>query len=129
MEELGAGYCPWGRKESGTTERLHFTSYCLYIYILLVVTTRLVNLCMLSAILDSQVQLLPQRGLSQFSKTHNDLNLYLLFATSSISLVTTLVQYKSFLDICIYFTPLHFYSPTTLHWTYQLVFCFLFCIF
>ena len=23
-EELGAGYCPWGRKESGTTERLHF---------------------------------------------------------------------------------------------------------
>ena len=25
-EELGAGHCPWGRKESGTTERLHFTS-------------------------------------------------------------------------------------------------------
>ena len=25
-EELGAGYCPWRRKESGTTERLHFTS-------------------------------------------------------------------------------------------------------
>ena len=25
-EELGAGYCPWGRKKSGTTERLHFTS-------------------------------------------------------------------------------------------------------
>ena len=24
MEELGAGYYPWGRKESGTTERLHF---------------------------------------------------------------------------------------------------------
>ena len=24
MEELGARYCPWGRKESGTTERLHF---------------------------------------------------------------------------------------------------------
>ena len=23
MEELGADYCPWGRKESGTTERLH----------------------------------------------------------------------------------------------------------
>ena len=23
MEKLGAGYCPWGRKESGTTERLH----------------------------------------------------------------------------------------------------------
>ena len=23
-EELGAGYCPWGRKESGTTEQLHF---------------------------------------------------------------------------------------------------------
>ena len=22
-EELGPGYCPWGRKESGTTERLH----------------------------------------------------------------------------------------------------------
>ena len=26
MEELGARYCPWGRKESGTTERLHFHS-------------------------------------------------------------------------------------------------------
>ena len=25
-EELGAGYYPWGRKESGTTERLHFTN-------------------------------------------------------------------------------------------------------
>ena len=23
-EELGAGYYPWGRKESGMTERLHF---------------------------------------------------------------------------------------------------------
>ena len=23
-EDLGAGYCPWGRKESGMTERLHF---------------------------------------------------------------------------------------------------------
>ena len=23
-EELGAGYYPWGRKESGTTERPHF---------------------------------------------------------------------------------------------------------
>ena len=23
-EELGAGQCPWGRKELGTTERLHF---------------------------------------------------------------------------------------------------------
>ena len=23
IEELGAGYYPWGRKESGTTERLH----------------------------------------------------------------------------------------------------------
>ena len=23
-EELGAGYYPWSRKESGTTERLHF---------------------------------------------------------------------------------------------------------
>ena len=22
--ELGAGHCPWGHKESGTTERLHF---------------------------------------------------------------------------------------------------------
>ena len=26
MEELGAGHYPWGRKESGTTEGLHFTS-------------------------------------------------------------------------------------------------------
>ena len=25
MAELGAGRCSWGRKESGTTERLHFT--------------------------------------------------------------------------------------------------------
>ena len=25
-EELGAGYYPWGRKELGTTEQLHFTS-------------------------------------------------------------------------------------------------------
>ena len=24
MEELGAGYCPWGYKESGTTESLFF---------------------------------------------------------------------------------------------------------
>ena len=24
MEEPGTGYCPWGRKESDTTERLHF---------------------------------------------------------------------------------------------------------
>ena len=23
-EELGAGYYPWGHKESGTTEQLHF---------------------------------------------------------------------------------------------------------
>ena len=23
-EELGAGYCPWGRKESGMNEQLHF---------------------------------------------------------------------------------------------------------
>ena len=23
-EELGVGYCPWGSKGSGTTERLHF---------------------------------------------------------------------------------------------------------
>ena len=29
VEELGAGYCPWGCKESGTTERLHFhTARC-----------------------------------------------------------------------------------------------------
>ena len=27
MEELGAGYYPWGRKELGTTERLHFLSF------------------------------------------------------------------------------------------------------
>ena len=26
-EELGAGYCPWGRKELGTTEQLHFLSF------------------------------------------------------------------------------------------------------
>ena len=24
MEELGAGHCPWGSKELGTNERLHF---------------------------------------------------------------------------------------------------------
>jgi len=26
-EELGTGYYPWGHKESGTTERLHFNDY------------------------------------------------------------------------------------------------------
>ena len=26
-EELGAGYYPWGLKESGMTERLHFLSF------------------------------------------------------------------------------------------------------
>ena len=26
MEERSSGYCPWGRKESGMTEWLHFTS-------------------------------------------------------------------------------------------------------
>ena len=25
MEELGAGYCPWGHKESAVTEQLHFS--------------------------------------------------------------------------------------------------------
>ena len=29
MEEFGAGYCPWGHKESGTTERLRFLSFFL----------------------------------------------------------------------------------------------------
>ena len=28
--ELGAGYYPWGRKESGTTERLHFLHFSKY---------------------------------------------------------------------------------------------------
>ena len=27
MEELGSGYCPWGCKESGMTERLHSQTY------------------------------------------------------------------------------------------------------
>ena len=27
MEEPGAGYCPWGRKELDTTERLHLLTY------------------------------------------------------------------------------------------------------
>ena len=26
-EELGAGYYPWDRKESGTTKRLHFLTF------------------------------------------------------------------------------------------------------
>ena len=26
-EELGAGYYPWGRKQLGTTEQLHFLSF------------------------------------------------------------------------------------------------------
>ena len=30
-EELGAGYCPWGCKESGTTERLHFSFLDIYL--------------------------------------------------------------------------------------------------
>ena len=36
-EELGAGYYPWGRKESGTTERLHFSPAVspLHLYLLL----------------------------------------------------------------------------------------------
>ena len=29
-EELGAGYYPWGCKESGTTERLHSLSHSLH---------------------------------------------------------------------------------------------------
>ena len=29
-EELGAGYRPWGRKESGMTERLHFHFHILF---------------------------------------------------------------------------------------------------
>ena len=29
MAELGAGHCPWGRKESGTTEQLHSLTRCL----------------------------------------------------------------------------------------------------
>ena len=29
MEELGAGYYPWDRKESSMTERLHFLSFFL----------------------------------------------------------------------------------------------------
>ena len=31
-EELGASYCPWGRKESGTTERLHFHLFLLLLH-------------------------------------------------------------------------------------------------
>ena len=33
-EELGAGYYPWGRKESGMTEQLHFTSLHFTNYVL-----------------------------------------------------------------------------------------------
>ena len=32
-EELGAGYCPWGRKELGTTERLHFISLNIFLFV------------------------------------------------------------------------------------------------
>ena len=32
MEELGAGSYPWGRKESGTSEQLHFHSILMHIY-------------------------------------------------------------------------------------------------
>ena len=32
-EELGAGYCPWGRKESGMTEWLHFLSFFHFPYL------------------------------------------------------------------------------------------------
>ena len=35
MEELGAGYYPWGRKESGITERLHFLFFSLCLLLLL----------------------------------------------------------------------------------------------
>ena len=30
MEELGTGYYPWGHKESGMTERMHFTTHKIY---------------------------------------------------------------------------------------------------
>ena len=30
-EELGAGYCPWGRKELGMTERLYFLSFTYFL--------------------------------------------------------------------------------------------------
>ena len=30
MEELGADCYPWGRKESGSTERLHFVSFFVF---------------------------------------------------------------------------------------------------
>ena len=33
-EELDAGYYPWGRKESGMTEQLHFTSLHFTNYVL-----------------------------------------------------------------------------------------------
>ena len=35
-EEPGAGYCPWGRKESDMTERLHFTLFMTTRFFLLV---------------------------------------------------------------------------------------------
>ena len=31
MEEVGAGYYPWGCKESGMTERLHFTADTIFL--------------------------------------------------------------------------------------------------
>ena len=34
MEEFGAGYCPWGHKESGKTERLHFHFLSIIILVL-----------------------------------------------------------------------------------------------
>ena len=33
MEELGAGYYPWDRKESSMTERLHFLSFFLSFFL------------------------------------------------------------------------------------------------
>ena len=35
-EELGAGYCPWGHKESGMTERLHFLYFSFFLSLHLV---------------------------------------------------------------------------------------------
>ena len=36
-KDLGAGYCPWGRKESGTTERLHFLSFFFHFTFVMVI--------------------------------------------------------------------------------------------
>jgi len=45
MEELGAAYCPWGCKETGMTERLHFTSLHFHLHSILFKKKKVAQSC------------------------------------------------------------------------------------